>query len=117
MLHEMGLLVFLAVTSTAQQNLEAQIGSNYCDGSLWRRVYKPQRLQKLQRSCITVTGTIGKSETEKDGNFYVQLKLDAKAVFKKMLKDRNRKAQNGNLIWRPVGGPQVTRTEAGGASQ
>ncbi len=72
MLHEMGLLIFLAVTSTAQQNLETHIGSNYCDGSLWKRVYKPQRLQKLQPSCITVTGTIGKSQTEKDGNFYVQ---------------------------------------------
>ena len=114
MLHEMGLLIFLAVisTSTAQQNLETQIGSNYCDGSLWKRVYKPQRLQKLQPSCITVTGTIGKSQTEKDGNFYVQLKLDPKPVFKKLLNDRNRKAQNGNLILRPVCVNKVTRPDA-----
>ncbi len=93
MLHEMGLLIFLAVTSTAQQNLETQIGSNYCDGSLWKRVYKPQRLQKLQPSCITV-------------------KLDPKPVFKKLLNDRNRKAQNGNLILRPVCMHKVTRPDA-----
>ena len=92
------LLLFLTVTFSSQQTLEAQPGSTFCDGSLWKYVYKPQRLKKLQPSCITVTGTVGKSTEEKYGDLWVQLKLDPKAEFVNLLNNRNRKAQNGNLV-------------------
>jgi hypothetical protein len=92
------LLLFLTVTFSSQQTLEAQPSSTSCDGSLWKYVYKPQRLKKLHPSCITVTGTVGKSTEEKYGDLQVQLKLDPKAEFMNLLNNRNRKTQNGTLV-------------------
>ncbi|HZD12660.1 MAG TPA: hypothetical protein VE177_03985 [Candidatus Binatus sp.] len=66
----------------------------------------------MQPSCITVTGTIGKSKEEKYGELHVQLKLDRKPELAKLLNNRNRKAQNGNLVLVFVCMNKVTQPEA-----
>lgn len=68
-----------------------------CDQSLWRYVYKPQRLQVLQE-CATVSGVIAQRRKEKDGDWHIQLKIDPRydpAVF---LNAANVRAQSGNLV-------------------
>ncbi|ASZ09605.1 hypothetical protein [Chitinophaga sp. MD30] len=46
-----------------------------CDTSYWRYVYKPERLQVIDK-CKTVTGVIEESNVEEDGDQHLLLKLD-----------------------------------------
>src|SRR4051812_39733920 len=47
-----------------------------CDSTLWNHVYKPKRLV-VYNPCIIVIGTIMKKQREPDGDWHIELKLDA----------------------------------------
>ncbi len=80
-----------------------------CDNSLWNHVYHPARLQVIN-PCITVTGRIAKRKAEPDGDVHIQLRLDA--PYKNLLNDRNKIAQNGNLVLEPICVGPVTQADA-----
>ena len=50
--------------------------SQNCDSSLWKHIYKSNRL-KLIKPCIIVTGTIKQKIREPDGDWHIFLKPDA----------------------------------------
>lgn len=89
-----------------------------CDPSLWKHVYKPQRL-KILDPCITVRGTIvdatnGRQRDgvrhEEDGDTHGWLKLDA--IQKNLLDDGNRSDEGGNLVFEVVCKYAVTQVDA-----
>jgi hypothetical protein len=80
-----------------------------CDNSLWNHVYHPARLQVIN-PCITVTGRIAKRRAEPDGDVHIQFRLDA--PYKNLLNDRNKIAQNGNLVLEPIWVGPVTQADA-----
>jgi hypothetical protein len=80
-----------------------------CDTSLWNHVYKPARLQIIN-PCIKVMGKIAKRKVELDGDVHIQLKLDP--PYQNLLNQRNRIAQNGNLVLEPICVGKVTQPNA-----
>lgn len=79
-----------------------------CDESLWKRVYKPERLQVHSR-CVSVTGTIvdathGKRKDgvrkEADGDCHGWVKLDGGQ--EKYLNAGNMSGEDGNLVYEVV---------------
>ncbi|HVU94626.1 MAG TPA: hypothetical protein VHE34_05345 [Puia sp.] len=50
--------------------------SQSCDASLWQHVYKPERFTVWKR-CTSVTGVIKAMRKEADGDFHIQMKIDA----------------------------------------
>ena len=79
-----------------------------CDHSLWKHVYKPQRL-KILDPCLTVRGTIvdataGKRKDgvrhEEDGDPHGWLKVDPLQA--NLLNEGNRSAEGGNLVFEVV---------------
>ncbi len=83
--------------------------SQGCDESLWSHVYNPARLQVIDR-CRTVAGTIASIRKEPDGDYHIQLKLDAE--FAGLVNAKNVEGQNGNLVLEPVCQNPVTQTDA-----
>ena len=103
------LLCFLPSGSFAQS----------CDASLWKHVYKPQRLV-VKQACVTVRGTIvdatnGKRKDgvrhEKDGDTHGWLKLDP-GQQKNLLNPGNRSSEGGNLVFEVVCMFRVTQKDA-----
>jgi hypothetical protein len=80
-----------------------------CDTSLWNHVYHPGRLQVI-KPCTTVTGRIAKRKAEPDGDVHIQLRLDS--PYQNLLNERNRIAQNGNLVLEPICVGPVTQADA-----
>ena len=66
-----------------------------CDASLWKRVYNPTRLTKVN-ACITATGTITESSADPDGDQHFLLKLDKGQ--KALLNKRNKKKKDESLV-------------------
>lgn len=79
-----------------------------CDESLWRHVYKPERLKVIQK-CVAMTGTIvdataGKRRDglrhEADGDTHGWLKPDP--GFETLLLPGNKRSEGGNLVFEAV---------------
>ena len=66
-----------------------------CDASLWNHVYNPTRLQKLS-ACISVTGTVDKSNADDDGDQHFLVRLDPGQP--NLVNKRNKKKKNGDLV-------------------
>jgi hypothetical protein len=66
-----------------------------CDPSMWSHVYNPARLQKV-KTCMTVSGVVDESTADEDGDQHFLLKLDAGQD--QLLKKKNRKKKNGDLV-------------------
>ncbi|UCJ07461.1 hypothetical protein KTO58_28015 [Chitinophaga pendula] len=66
-----------------------------CDTSYWRYVYKPERLQVIDK-CKTVTGVIEESNVEEDGDQHLLLKLDNGQ--EDLLTKKNIKKKQGDLV-------------------
>lgn len=80
-----------------------------CDTTLWNHVYHQQRL-KIIDSCKTVTGIIQSIKNEADGDYHIQLKLDAK--FSNLINFANVMYQHGYLVLEPVCQSTVTQSDA-----
>jgi hypothetical protein len=80
-----------------------------CDTSLWRHVYKPERLQ-VQRWCISVSGTIVSKPPEGDGDVHIRVQLDPQ--FQNLLNEKNMTEQGGNLVVEPMCLKRVTQASA-----
>jgi len=77
---------------TAEVSQSAATG---CDASLWDHVYSPKRLQQLV-SCLSVTGTIGESDVDEDGDQHFLLKLDPGQDT--LVNKRNTKKKGGDIV-------------------
>ncbi|TRZ80432.1 MAG: hypothetical protein D4R90_01675 [Nitrosopumilales archaeon] len=80
-----------------------------CDATLWNHVYHPQRLKVID-PCKTVTGVIQSIKKEADGDYHIQLKLDAQ--FSNLVNSANVKYQHGYLVLEPVCQNIVTQNDA-----
>lgn len=80
-----------------------------CDQSLWNHVYHPDRLQVVN-PCVSVTGTIEKINTEKDGDFHIRLKLDPE--YSGMINKSNVAYQRGDLVVETICQQKVTQSDA-----
>jgi len=69
--------------------------SQSCDASLWQHVYKPERFTVWKR-CTSVTGVIKAMKKEADGDFHIQMKIDAGQ--RGFINQRNIDAQKGCLV-------------------
>lgn len=90
-------LAILCVLS-AWPNVRAQsqsATSAVCDASLWKHVYNPGRLQKLN-PCIAVTGRVAVSLPDDDGDQHFLLMLDPGQ--ENLLTRRNEKKKSGFLV-------------------
>lgn len=108
------LLAWAAVTPTPA-------AAQACDASLWKHVYKPQRL-KVKQQCVTARGTIvDATSTEKhrrkdglrhegDGDTHGWLKLDPGQ--ENLLDAGNRKKEGGNLVFEVVCQYRVRQEDA-----
>lgn len=70
-----------------------------CDAELWNFVYRPGRLE-IQNECIRVTGVISNIRVASDGDYHINLRLDAQ--YRHLLNDVNMRKQNGDLVLEPV---------------
>jgi hypothetical protein len=80
-----------------------------CDQTLWKHVYKPQRLQLID-SCKTVSGLIESKRAEADGSLQMRLKLDPQ--FSDLLNKANIKGQQGDMIVEAICITPVTQRDA-----
>src|SRR5207249_3737010 len=83
--------------------------STECDKSLWDHIYHPNRLQIVQ-DCITVTGTIEKSISERDGDYHIRVKLDSQ--YSNLVNSVNDEKQHGDLVVEPICQHKVTQADA-----
>lgn len=90
------------------------IPSTECDQSLWEHVYHPNRLQIVQQ-CITVSGIIEKSISEKDGDYHIRVKLDSQ--YSNLINSVNNDKQHGDLVVEPICQHKVTQADAISACQ
>ena len=88
-------------TVTVQSDMRADltlqpivVASPQCDASLWNHMHDPKRIKTL-RTCQTVTGTIATVGTSDDGDYDMQLTLDA--PYANLLNSGNITKLNGNL--------------------
>ena len=82
------------VTQSAQVDV-SQSAAGGCDGSLWKHVYNPTRLQQLA-PCVSVTGTIEESSADPDGDQHFLLKLDQGQDT--LVNKRNDKKKGGDIV-------------------
>ncbi len=80
-----------------------------CNAALWRRVYKPARLQILD-ACKVVTGVIDELNVEDDGDEHMLLKLDPGQDG--LVNKRNVKKKNGDLVAEIVCANPTTKKSA-----
>jgi hypothetical protein len=66
-----------------------------CDSSLWKHVWKPDRLE-VHDWCKTVTGIIEEINAEDDGDTHMLLRLDKGQ--EKLVNKRNKKKKDGCLV-------------------
>lgn len=85
-----------------------------CDTSLWDHIYHPNRLQIVQQ-CITVSGMIEKSISEKDGDYHIRVKLDPQ--YSNLINSVNNDKQHGDLVVEPICQHTVTQADAISACQ
>lgn len=90
----------------------AATDTSACDPKLWNNVYKPSRLQVMEK-CLTVTGTIEESHADIDGDQHMLLKLDHS--FKHLINKRNKKKKNGDLVIEAVCINKITEKKVGDA--
>ena len=64
-------------------------------GDPLRNVYHPYRLH-IRSACRTVTGVVTSIRTEPDGDYHINVRLDAK--YAGLINDRNRTGEGGNLV-------------------
>ncbi len=101
-------------TSDIAQNFKGSvdIDTSSCDPNIWKHVYNPTRLEVINK-CMTVTGVIEQSSADDDGDQHMLLKLDAGQ--ENLLKKRNVKKKNGNLVIEAVCMNNITNPKVGGA--
>ena len=80
-----------------------------CDAALWEHVYHRSRLVVIEK-CKKVTGVIYNMRKEKDGDWHIQLKLDAGQ--ENLLNEKNITRQKGCLVIEPVCVNKVTQEDA-----
>ena len=115
----LGNLSFVHANIDSMDNQETSVKftitpSNGCDKSLWDHVYHPNRLQIVQQ-CITVSGTIEKSISEKDGDYHIRVKLDSQ--YSNLTNSVNDDKQHGDLVVEPICQHKVTQEDAISACQ
>ena len=104
------LIVFLLAAIFTSLLLSPQsIAQNSCDGSLWKYVYHQNRFTKLA-DCKTVTGIIMEKVKEADGDYHLQLKLDAGQS--NLLNQKNINRQKGNLVLEIICKGTITQADA-----
>lgn len=111
------LIVFAAIsyirtnvsTTTTQDNQGPS-----CDMSLWQHVYHGRfaaaqdRLTVLN-PCVTISGTIVNARREADGDWHVQVDLDAE--FSSLLNQVNLERQQGYLILEPMCSNRISQAD------
>ncbi len=80
-----------------------------CDAMLWEHVYHASRLEVIEK-CKKVTGVIYDKRREKDGDWHIQLLLDAGQ--ENLLNDKNISKQKGCLVIEAVCVNKVTQLDA-----
>jgi hypothetical protein len=85
-----------------------------CDVSLWAHVYHgrfPSAEDRLQviNPCLTVSGIIVNARQEKDGDWHVQVDLDAE--YRSLLNQANLEKQYGYLILEPICSNPVSQSD------
>lgn len=93
-----------------------------CDQSAWAHVYHGARFTSgisaraddnprllVLKACVTVTGTLETSLTEKDGDLHIRMAVDPQ--FRSMLNARNISGQRGDLVVEPVCQGKVTQAD------
>ena len=100
--------------SDTRQNLKdsADTDASACDTSIWKYVYDPTRLEVVDK-CMTATGVIKESSADDDGDQHMLLKLDAGQ--ENLLKKKNIKEKNGDLVIEAVCMANITNPKVGGA--
>ena len=100
--------------SDAGQSLKdsADTDALACDPTIWKYVYDPTRLEVVDK-CMTVTGVIEESSADDDGDQHMLLKLDAGQ--ENLLKKKNIKKKNGDLVIEAVCMNNITNPKVGGA--
>ena len=83
-----------------------------CDPNIWKYVYDPTRLEVVDK-CMIVTGVIEESSADDDGDQHMLLKLDAGQ--ENLLKKKNIKKKNGDLVIEAVCMNNITNPKVGGA--
>jgi hypothetical protein len=83
-----------------------------CDPTIWKYVYNPTRLEVIDQ-CKTVIGVIEESSADDDGDQHMLLKLDAGQD--NLLKKKNIKKKNGDLVIEAVCMNNITNPKVGGA--
>ena len=100
--------------SDAGQSLKdsTDTDASACNPDLWKYVYNPSRLEVIDK-CMTVTGVIEESSANDDGDQHMLLKLDAGQ--ENLLKKKNIKEKNGDLVIEAVCLNNITNPKVGGA--
>lgn len=70
-----------------------------CDATLWKHVYKPLRLQVINK-CKFVSGIVVIVRGEKDGDFHILLKPDKQ--YQSLINDANIRLQKSSLVLEPI---------------
>jgi len=90
-----------------------------CNTSLDQHVYHPDRLEQHQvngKNCIEVRGTIRDMRVEKDGDYHIQLTLDAAQPDgeqpQSLINSKNKAIQHGCLVLEPICKGHVTQSDA-----
>ena len=84
-----------AASGASAQPTSAQGAAADCDASLWSRVYSPKRLEQVG-ACMSVTGVIGESDADPDGDQHLLLKLDPGQ--ETLVNKRNKKKKDNELV-------------------
>jgi len=99
--------------SDVGQNLKdsVDIDASACDPAIWKFVYNPTRLEVVDK-CMSATGVIEESSADDDGDQHMLLKLDAGQ--ENLLKKKNMKKKNGDLVIEAVCMNNITNPKVGG---
>jgi hypothetical protein len=96
----LGLLSACAATPPTMTPTAATPGAVCAPTDQDRYVYQPTRLKVLQ-ACVYITGTV--EEVERDGvDGDITLLVRPDPPYERLLTDRNREAQHGDLVVEPV---------------
>ena len=78
--------------------LNSQAQQSNCTAELWQHVYNPSRL-KGTKECKTITGVIKDiKKDEKDGDWHINIQLDAQYAHMNLTNDINNSKQGGCLV-------------------
>lgn len=83
---------FMVIASSNKQKASKTIP---CDATLWKHVWKPERL-KIISDCITVSGKVKEIRAESDGDLHLLLKPDKDYLY--LLSAQNAKDAEGCLV-------------------